>query len=740
MSYPSIAYQLNPAIHQVNATSTYQPPPQAYPVPHTTIPMPYQAHPQGNQVILQEQHPSPNGSLYINQARPSTPFQQDHQAPLIDLSPPLQQETHANPNGPLYINQTSPSYPMQDPITFDKGDTNLEWPPPSNHMLTNEPTSPIPTPSCDPIPSPLIHQPSKPPSPPLPSSPCHTNPSPKDAAEIVLQRMLEEKLIELPEVKPCEESPYDEHDYCAYHKTKGHNTNKCLIFVPIVYKVYLPIMEKHATSSQSYVSPPFNPNPSNPISPQPNPNPKLPTPSTIIIHPLYFPSTHTLAKDVIHWLLARNKLPPCQTPIHEPIKELPKVMSKPIVLSCDLQAIKPICEPSIINPSQESSCSHVVDQEPIQESSTSIQATQEVCQRFNPKHVETLSPSPTQYQNTFMEPIHNIYLLYDQDDTYEEAIHEHLDPIHNPISIHEQDIHIALNHPPSSPIHNEQTSTCHDETYVPQASTEDQTNNLDQHEHKQDSNDPPSTSTIDSTSNPLSCPIGLTTLIHECSSLGQQRPLSTSPSSNNELKSNVQSTPSPIVHRMLQNMNYKGKGLGLYGQGILEPNHVKIPLCSYGLGHTPQGKQGQDVGNPFMHHKPTTFHRTPHLPKTYVANPPPSTYKPQKHVTIHLLPSTLPPLLPTPNIPPSTLPPLLPTPNIPIIHKYLYIPNHDQQKHTSFKHKASNYSIYSTHPMGFKSKNFDASTYKAKSPTKNPKESHALGHKHEKLMQRTKAK
>ena len=43
MSYPSTSYQLNPPIHQVNATSTYEHPPQAYPIPHVTIPMHYQA-------------------------------------------------------------------------------------------------------------------------------------------------------------------------------------------------------------------------------------------------------------------------------------------------------------------------------------------------------------------------------------------------------------------------------------------------------------------------------------------------------------------------------------------------------------------------------------------------------------------------------------------------------------------------------------------------------------------------
>jgi len=401
-------------------------------IPHLSMSIPHhQTHPQGNQVSSQQKHVSPSPPWQQDQM-PSTSYQsqdllstyptilpnhQDYQWPAqqaqVSLSPPLQQEAYASPSGPLYINQ-SPSYPMQDLITFDKGDTNLanasyEWPPPSNPMPTHEPTSPIPTPPCDPIPSPLIPLPSKPPSPPLPSSPCHSNPSPKDVAEIVLQRMLEAKIIELPDVKPCEENPYDEHDYCVYHRTKGHDTNKYPIFVPIFYKVY------RYTIREQYIS--------NLIIPPSNPNPN-PTPSTLIIHPLYCPYTHTLMKDVIHWLLARNITPPCQTPILETIQE--SSINMPILTS-------PSCDPQTIKP--------------IQELSTSIQATQEVCKEFNPKHVETLSPSPSQDQITFMQPIHNIYLFHDQDDIdNDEHIHDPLDLIHTPTTIHEKAIQIQTIH------------------------------------------------------------------------------------------------------------------------------------------------------------------------------------------------------------------------------------------------------------------------------------------------------
>jgi len=104
--------------------------------------------------------------------------------------------------------------------------------------------------------------------------------------------------------------------------------------------------------------------------------------------------------------------------------------------------------------------------------------------------------------------------------------------------------------------------------------------------------------------------------------------------------------------------------------------------------------------------------------------PPPSSNKCQKHVTMHLPPSNLPPLLPTPNIPPSTLPPLLPTPNT-SIYTFPHTPNHDQQMHILSKHKAY---THSTHPMGFKNTKMDASIHKVK----NTKDPHALGHKYRK--------
>ena len=171
---------------------------------------------------------------------------------------------------------------------------------------------------------------------------------------------------------------------------------------------------------------------------------------------------------------------------------------------------------------------------------------------------------------------------------------------------------------------------------------------ISEHNVNKDPNDPPSP-TIDLIASPPSYPIGLSTLIHECSSLEQQQPLS-SPS-NKELVSSVSPTPSPLVHCILQNMNHQGKGLDLHEQGILEPIHVKVPPHSYGLGHTPQGHQSQDVGTSSMHPKSTFHHTAYRTPKKYVAIPPPSSYKCQKHVTIYLPPSTLPPFLPTPNIP-----------------------------------------------------------------------------------------
>ena len=71
----------------------------------------------------------------------------------------------------------------------------------------------------------------------------------------------------------------------------------------------------------------------------------------------------------------------------------------------------------------------------------------------------------------------------------------------------------------------------------------------------------------------------------------------------------------------------------------------------------------------------------------------------------------------------------LPTSNYPFIHKHPSNPNHDQQMHMLSKHKASTHSANpsSIKSMGFKNKNVDASTSKAKNPTKNPKDSHALG-------------
>jgi len=289
---PSPSHQPNLSTHHVNTISTYQHPPQHYPVHHSNIPTHHQTHPQGNQVSSQE-------------------------APLIDLSPPLQQEAHPSPNGPLYINQVNPSYPMQDLISFDKGDTNLanasyESPPPSNQMPTHEPTSPIPTPSCDPNPSPLVHQPSS------PSSPCSINPSLKDSMEVLLEKLVQANLIELPLITPFGEIHYKpywykDNEYC--HRCKGHAISTCAQFKILVKNLEdcgKIVLDKINLSNPIILPSNPNPSPSNPIIPQSNqnPNPKPTTPSTLIVHSLYFPSTHTLAKDVIQWLLARNRTPP----------------------------------------------------------------------------------------------------------------------------------------------------------------------------------------------------------------------------------------------------------------------------------------------------------------------------------------------------------------------------------------------------------------------------------------------
>jgi len=220
-------------------------------------------------------------------------------------------------------------------------------------------------------------------------------------------------------------------------------------------------------------------------------------------------------------------------------------------------------------------------------------------------------------------PIHNTLTsfddqtpIYDHDPTYDQEGHD--DPLSQLYAFHGEEF---------------ATSPNHDETRASKEhiNIEDQTNKLGLSEHHNNQNpNTLSTSTTNSISNPPSCPLHLTTFIYECSSLGTQQPLSTSSpsSSNKELMSSIQITPSPTVHHILQNMNYQGKGLGLHEQGILEPIYVNVPPHSYGLGYTPQGKQCNDVGTSSINSKSTTFHRTSHhITKTYATIPPPSSYK-----------------------------------------------------------------------------------------------------------------
>jgi len=323
--------------------------------------------------------------------------------------------------------------------------------------------------------------------------------------------------------------------------------------------------------------------------------------------------------------------------------------------------------------SQEPSYSHVDDHlepiNPIQESPTPIQANQELCQESSLKHVETSTPYPNQDLNTlsnsildsipsYDQPIHNLYLFYDQDIIYDQDptheqeiqishIHNSLNPIHNPTKN-------SPIHPPTSPIHYPETSTSLDEILGPQENIGNQIltePNVDQHPHDH------SPSSIDPIPNRSSYALGSNTFIHGGCLVGDKELLSTTlPSpSNNGIASCVLNNKYPVAHPMVQNMNYHGKGLGLHEQGILEPIHFNIPPRSYGLGYIPQGKQSQDVGTTSMPSKSTSFHPKSHAShcttKTYVSIPPPSSHKSQKHVTIHLSPSTLPPILPTPNIP-----------------------------------------------------------------------------------------
>lgn len=157
-----------------------------------------------------------------------------------------------------------------------------------------------------------------------------------------------------------------------------------------------------------------NPNPTMPSIPlipppwelsTPNPNHES-TSSTLIVHPLYCPSTHALAKDVIHWLLARNNLSPCQTLVLNSSKEPSNIMPHFLPPSCDPQPIDPICLSQ--DPSQPYVIDHQEHIEPIQDSSASTQS-QKPCQEPNPKHEETLPPHPHQDQSPLIVLIHSTH-------------------------------------------------------------------------------------------------------------------------------------------------------------------------------------------------------------------------------------------------------------------------------------------------------------------------------------------
>ena len=120
MSSPSISYQPSQSTCQVNSMSTY--------------PTSYQLNPPTYQIHTTSSYPTPfhvnaissyPTSSYTNHQAYQWSPQQDYQAPLIDLSSPMQQDLI--------------SFDTHD--TFDKEDTNLEWPPPSTQMLIHEPTT-----------------------------------------------------------------------------------------------------------------------------------------------------------------------------------------------------------------------------------------------------------------------------------------------------------------------------------------------------------------------------------------------------------------------------------------------------------------------------------------------------------------------------------------------------------------------------------------------------------------------
>jgi len=135
MPSSSTSYQHSPTTYQANPISTY-------PTYSNINLLPHQSTPQAHPTIYSNISPQPQIHL------------QDYQAP--------SQQEHASPSYPLYQDQVS----LSTPATFDKGNATLAYasywylPSSPNQMPIQEPTSPIPTPPCNP--NPLVYQPSNP--------------------------------------------------------------------------------------------------------------------------------------------------------------------------------------------------------------------------------------------------------------------------------------------------------------------------------------------------------------------------------------------------------------------------------------------------------------------------------------------------------------------------------------------------------------------------------------------------
>jgi len=130
---------------------------------------------------------------------------------------------------------------------------------------------------------------------------------------------------------------------------------------PLLPNPSIPIVHHSLDPPSKISSLNSNPTLSTPIIHLPDPN-LNPTISTLIINPLYHPSTNKVMKDVIQWLLGRNQTLSCnQMPILKPTKEPSSIMPIPLIPSSNPPSIKLIEEFSTINESQDPSCSHVVN-------------------------------------------------------------------------------------------------------------------------------------------------------------------------------------------------------------------------------------------------------------------------------------------------------------------------------------------------------------------------------------------